>query len=322
MKCSAITGFVNIKPMTIANYSKLIFLSLLIGFSFSSFAKQPEFIIGFPEDNMSNDWRAAQMNEIKNELKKHPNVRFLMSDAAGSIAKNIFDIEDMVSQGAQLLFLGPKNPAAIAPIASKLRKKGIRIILLTRKLNTEDYDVFISPDDFKIAYDAGLYMANHLKGKGRVLMLEGVRSTSTSIRRKAGFLASLQNYSGIKVLKRTANYSRTAAILVIENLLKKGVKFDAIYAHNDAMAAGARFALKRAGISPSSIPTIGIDFLPETREAIIQGEQLASYTYPTCGKVGVAAAIKLLTGKKVPRYISIPSKLVNINNVKETPTIY
>lgn len=308
--------------MIITNYTRLLLLTLLIAFSFSAFAKQPEFIIGFPEDNMSNDWRAAQMKEIKNELRKYPNVRFLMSDAAGSISKNVFDIEDMVSKGAQLLFLGPKNPAVIAPIAEKLRKKGVRIILLTRKLNTEDYDVFISPDDFKIAYEAGLYIANHLKGKGRVLMLEGVRTTTTSIRRKGGFLAGLQNYGGIKVLKRSANYSRTEAILMVENLLKQGVKFDAIYAHNDAMAAGARFALKQAGIAPSSIPTISIDFLPETREAIIKGEQLASFTYPTCGKVGVAAAIKLLTGKQVPRYISIPSKLVTIENVKETPTIY
>lgn len=302
--------------------SKIILVLILTGLSLQAVAKPPQYIIGFPEDNMSNDWRAAQMNEIKDELKKYPNVRFLMSDAGGSIAKNILDIEDMVSKGAQLLFLGPKNPAAIAPIAAKLRKQGIHIVLLTRKLNTEDYDAYISPDDFKIAYDAGLFLANHLQGKGRVLMLEGVTTTTTAIRRKGGFLAGLQNYAGVKVIKRSANYSRTEAITVVQDLLKHGVKFDAIYAHNDAMAAGARFALKQSGIEPGSIPTVGIDFLPETREAIINGEQLASYTYPTCGKIGVKVALKLLSGKEVDRYIAIPSKLVTNKNVMNTPTIY
>ena len=280
-------------------FIKIIFtLFILSSLSTFGYAKEPEFIIGFPEDNLSNDWRAAQMEEIRLELKKHKNIRFLMADAAGSVAKNILDIETMVEQGVQLLFMGPKNPKAIEPIARKLRKKGIRIILLTRKLTTEDYDVFISPNDFTIAYDAGSFLANTLHGKGRILMLEGVPSTTTAMRRKKGFLASLDDYSGISVISEVGNYSRSDAILVVEKLLKQGKKFDAIYAHNDAMAAGARLALKYAGIDPSTIPTVGIDFLPETRKAIIDGEQLASFTYPTCGLIGVKAALKLLNGKK------------------------
>ena len=299
-----------------------LFLLLVSGFNAALIAKEASFIIGFPEDNMSNDWRAAQMEEIQQALKKHKNVRFIMADAAGSVAKNILDIEEMVEQGVQLLFLGPKNPKAITPIAKKLRKKGIRIILLTRKLISEDYDVFISPDDFMIAYDAGTLLANTLYGKGRILMLEGVPSTTTAIRRKKGFLASLENYQGIKVISKAGNYSRAGAINVIKKLIKQGIKFDAIYAHNDAMAAGARLALKHAGINPASIPTVGIDFLPETREAIIQGKQLASFTYPTCGKIGVKTALQLLKGKKVPRYISVPSKLVTKNNVLKIKTVY
>ena len=298
----------------------LVLLAALI-LSAKVFAEE-KFIIGFPEDNMSNDWRAAQINEIRNELKKHKNVEFLVADAAGSIAKNILDIEDMVNKGAQLLFLGPKNPDAIAPIAAKLRKKGIYIVLLTRKLKTQDYDVYISPSDYKIAQDAAKFMVKQLKGKGRILMLEGVPSTSTALDRKKGFLDVIKKSSGIKMISKVANYSRSEALVAVENLLRRGVKFDAIYAHNDAMASGARFALKQHGINPASIPTIGIDFLPETRKAIMKGEQLASFKYPTCGKAGVKAALALLNGKKVSRYISVPSKLVTKKNVQSVNTVY
>lgn len=299
----------------------VIFLTVS-SFNSALFAKEPQFIIGFPEDNMANDWRAAQMREIQQALKKHKNVRFLMADAGGSVAKNILDIEDMVAQGVQLLFLGPKNPKALTPLVKKLRKKGIRIILLTRKLDTDDYDVFISPDDYLIAYNAGSFLANKLHGKGRILMLEGITTTTTAKRRKQGFTSSLNDYSGIKVISAVGNYSRQGAILAVEKVLKQGKKFDAIYAHNDAMATGARLALKKAGIDPSSIPTIGIDFLPETRKAIIKGEQSASLTYPTCGKVGVKAALALLKGKKVSRHIVVPSQLVTKKNVKKIKTVY
>ena len=73
---------------------------------------------------------------------------------------------------------------------------------------------------------------------------------------------------------------------------------------------------------PKSKKIVGIDFLPEAREAIIKGEQLASFTYPTCGKVGVKAALRLLKGKKVERYISVPSQLVTKKNVKAISTVY
>lgn len=304
----------------IFKFMVFIFATLMI--NSSAYAKDPEFIIGFPEDNMSNDWRAAQMKEIQQEIKKHKNVRFLSADAAGSVAKNILDIEDMVAQGVQLLFLGPKNPQAILPIAKDLRQKGIKIILLTRKLTSEDYDVFISPDDYLIAYNAGKLLANKLRGKGRILMLEGVSTTTTAKRRKKGFVASLHDYSGINYISAVANYSRTDAIAVIEDFLKKGKKFDAIYAHNDAMAAGARLALKQAGIDPASIPTVGIDFLPETREAIKKGEQFASFTYPTCGKVGVKAALALLKGENVSRHINVAFQQVTKKNVSKIKTVY
>ena len=35
---------------------------------------EPEYIIGFPEDNMANDWRAAQMREIEEELYQHHDI--------------------------------------------------------------------------------------------------------------------------------------------------------------------------------------------------------------------------------------------------------
>lgn len=300
----------------------IITLLAITGLAAQATAADPEFIIGFPEDNMSNVWRAAQMNEIRDELAKHPNVKFIMADAGGDVSKNIADIEAMAAEGVDLLFLGPRNPDAIGLVVSRLRKQGVHIVLLTRKLNSDDYDTFISPDDFKIGYEAALFLAEHLGGNGIVLTLEGVPTTTTAIRRKSGFLAGLMNYPSIRIISKVADYSQAKAIKVIEGALADGLKFDAIYAHNDAMAAGARMALRKKGIDPGSIPTIGIDFLQETKQAIIKGEQLASFTYPTCGKAGVAAALDILRGKHVPRFIPVPFQLITRDNAGEVESIF
>ena len=287
-----------------------------------SSAGEARWIIGFPEDNLANDWRAAQVKEIERELAKHPEIEFLVADAGGDVSKNLLDIEAMVEKGARLLFLGPRNPDAVLPLLKRLRARGVHIVLLTRKIAGEEYDTYLSPDDFKIGYSAAGFLAERLRGRGHVLMLGGVPTTTTAKRRKRGFLMGLENYSSMRVTEKVANYSRAEALRVVGEALEQGMNFDAVYAHNDAMATGARLALKAAGIDPGSLPIVSIDFLPETRDAIIAGEQLASYTYPTCGKIGVEVALQLLRGEQTPRYIEVPSVLVTEENVAEVKTVY
>jgi len=153
-------------------------------------------------------------------------------------------------------------------------------------------------------------------------MLQGIPSTTTAINRTNGFKFAIQNHKNIRVTTKVANYSRVEAIHVLQELLQKGQTFDAIYAQNDAMAAGTRVVLKRAGINPADIPTVGIDYLPETRTAILNGEQLASFTYPTCGKAGVKVAMDILNGKSVPRYIKVDSQLVTRENAEQIEPVY
>ncbi|MDH5377715.1 MAG: substrate-binding domain-containing protein [Gammaproteobacteria bacterium] len=297
----------------------LLAVGLVTGVSHSS---EQNILIGFPEDNMSNQWRAAQVEEIRAELKKYPNLQFVSSDAGGSVAQNISDIENMVSKGAKLLFLAPRDPKAVAKLVRQLRSQGVLIVSLTRRLENDDFDVFISPDDFHIAKNAAHFLAKKMNGKGKVLMLEGVVTTSTATKRKEGFLKAIRDYPGITLLSKVANYDRMQAALVVEELLRQGEPFDAIYAQNDAMASGARLAIKKFGVDPASKHIVGIDYLPETKEAILAGEQSASFTYPTCGKVGVQAALDLLNKKKVPRVISVPSELVTKTNVNQVAAIY
>jgi len=88
------------------------------------------------------------------------------------------------------------------------------------------------------------------------------------------------------------------------------------------MAAGARLALMGAGIDPKSIPLVGIDYIPEAREAIRAGEQYASFTYPTCGDVGADIALRILRGEAVPRQIEVPSQMVTQDNVDQVESIF
>ncbi len=154
-------------------------------------------------------------------------------------------------------------------------------------------------------------------------MLEGVPTATTAIQRTAGFKDGLAEFPGLRLAAtKTGNYTRAGGLLAMEAALEDGTEFDAIYAHNDAMLAGARVALRAAGIDPRKVPSIGIDYIREAREAIRNGEQTASFTYPTCGKVGARIAVEILKGNQVPKYVDVPAQIVTLENVETVPTIF
>lgn len=281
------------------------------------------FVIGFPQDNMANDWRRAQVMEVQSALAAYPNVTLVYTDAQGNTAKNIQDIEDLVDQGIDLLMVSPRDSRAMTPVIAQVHAKGIPVVLLTRDILSDDYTAFVSADDAKIAASAAHFIALKLRDEGNVLILQGVPTATTAVKRTEGFLADLAEHPKIKVVGvKPANYLRSEAIKAVEQALEEGLEFDAIYAQSDSMATGARLALKAAGIDPKSKLIVGIDYIPEAREAIRSGEQAATFTYPTAGEEAAAIAMQILNGKTVPKRIEVPSRMITLENVEDVAPVF
>ncbi|HEY9163617.1 MAG TPA: substrate-binding domain-containing protein [Magnetovibrio sp.] len=286
-------------------------------------AQEKVFTIGFPQDNMSNDWRRAQVMAVKEVLDQHANVKFIYTDAQGDTAKNIQDIEDMVDQGIDLLMVSPRDAQAMTPVIANVHSRGIPVVLLTRRIIGNSYTTFVSADDAKIAAKAAAYMSETLNGNGNILVLQGVPSATTAIKRTEGFVNEIANHPGMKIVAvKPADYLRAEAIKAVEQALEAGLEFNAIYAQSDSMAAGARLALQATGIDPKSKLIVGIDYIPESREAIRQGLQAASFTYPTASKEAAEAALKILNGESVPKEIEVPSQIVTKDNVEAVDTVF
>lgn len=281
------------------------------------------YLVGFAQDTMANDWRIAQVRSLERELKKYPFIKFFYTDAKGQTARQIKDIEDMINMNVDVLVTSPRDAKIMVPVISMAYKKGIPVVLISRRVETEDFTIFIHPDNRQIATKAAQYIAEKLKGKGKILILRGVPTATTAIHRTKSFLEEIREYSGIEIVAtKTANYLRADAIKMTEEALQEGLEFDAIYAQSDSMAGGARLALKKAGIDPQHISIVGIDYISEAREAIRKGEQHASFTYPTGGKEGAEFVVKILKGEKVPKEFVIESVPVTQDNVEEVEPIF
>ncbi|MEW6163704.1 MAG: substrate-binding domain-containing protein [Pseudomonadota bacterium] len=285
---------------------------------------QKKYVVAFAQDTMANDWRVAQVRDLKNALAAHADIEFVFSDAKGDNARQIQDIENFAAQGVDVLITSPRDAELMREPIARVYRKGIPVILLSRRVNGEEFTHFVTADNHAIARQAAAYLARRLNGKGNILMLQHIPSTTPGQLRTEGFYEELRKHPGLKVVAvKRADSLRALAIQRIEEALAEKLRFDAIYAQSDSMALGAILALKKAGIDPRSIPITGIDYIGETRAAIRAGEIAASFTYPTFGREGAAAAVTLLRGGKLARKeVVVESVAVTRENVDKVEPIF
>ncbi len=270
--------------------------------------------IGFAQDNMNNDWRAAQVRDVANGLKNYPNLRFTYTDAGGNAARQVLDIQRLVRQGIDLLITSPADSVLLKPVLEGIFNAGTPVVLLDRAIDSDRYTLLITADNYAIAEQAGEYLAEQLGGRGRVVMLNGLEQVSVTRERRAGFMAALARYPEIQlVAEATANFLRNDAIQVVERWLRQGITFDAIYAHSDSMLSGARLALKR--LRPREmLMSVGIDYIREAQQAIMSGEQGASFTYSTGGREVIPYLLAILAHQPVEQRVILPSVRVTRDN--------
>lgn len=296
----------------------LILLLLVMGLGFAKDIK----VIAFAQDTMANDYRKAQVFEVRDAVKEHKDLKFVYSDAKGKVPKLIYQIDHFIKSRVDLIIVGTNDADAVVPIVSKAYNSGIPVIILDRGINSTDYTTFINSDNIKIGKMGAEHIAKKINYKGRVLLFEGLQKADVTQLRSKGFLDEISKYKNIEVIKRTGNYLRHDAIIEMEKLLQEGVHIDAVFSESDSMLSGVRSAMRRFKKDPSSIVMVGCDYTSEAQREIKKGNQTGSIKFPLGGKQAVAYAVDIFSGKNLPKHIYIPVKLVTKENVDKVKPVF
>jgi DNA-binding LacI/PurR family transcriptional regulator len=105
-------------------------------------------------------------------------------------------------------------------------------------------------------------------GRRRIGFLRGPDGNEDTLWRERGYLESLAAH-GIPAdpeLVAVGNFTDTIAQAAVEDWLRRGVVFDAVFAGDDDAATGALLALRQAGLSvPEDVALVGFDVLSYAR---------------------------------------------------------
>ena len=170
--------------------------------------KDDKYVIGFSQANNAEPYRQHVNDELTAAAKKVPQFTLQIADGAGNVNTQTSQMDNFITQKVDLILISPFEAAPLTPVVARAMKAGIPVIELDRKTVGDpgkDYTAFIGGDNFKIAEEAGKYMADKLLPQGgEVAVLEGLPSSTPAVERLNGFKAGVKANSKIQVVAEQA----------------------------------------------------------------------------------------------------------------------
>lgn len=290
---------------------------LVVGLTTVQAQNKTQWIIGMSQCNLGEPWRAQMNADIKKVAAAHPELKMVFKDAQNDTLKQRAQIEEFISAGVDLLIVSPKEAQPLTPPIAAAFQKGIPVIVLDRRVIGDQYTCFIGADNKAIGKAAGKWIAEKLGGKGNVVELKGLMTSTPGQDRHSGFREGIQG-SDIKVIfEADMKWLEPDARKEMESALARFDKIDIVYAHNDPGAHGAWLAAKAAGREKDML-FAGIDGLPQEGQVYVkQGILSASFEYPNGGQEAIDAALTLLKGGTVVKEIMLPSRVFTKDNIEK-----
>jgi ribose transport system substrate-binding protein len=279
--------------------------------------------IGIAHNYFAHPYSQAILREIDVQAAKYPDVikEIRWTNAQGSSSKQIANIEDLIAAGVKLIILDPWEGDALMPAMRKLWGAGIPVVLIDRKVPTDNYMAYVSGSNVECGELVALHIARKLKDKfgtpkGNVIELYGTLGATAFQDRHDGFMKAMGQYPDINVLSSPeVPEGKDQAMRVMEDIMTRFPVIDAVYGHNDDRAIGAYEVAENYGREKGLI-CVGIDGMKETYESIAAGKISATMVYPPCGTKAVDLAVQILKNEPVPHDVFVPIKEINAENVE------
>jgi ribose transport system substrate-binding protein len=241
-----------------------------------------------------------------------------------SIEQQIQLVNDLVAAKVDAIVIAPGDSQSLIPTLKKAAEAGIKIVNIDNRLDPAALaqagmgDVpFVSVDNDAGAYKAGKFLADSATTPTQAAILEGIRSADNARQRMEGARRALAENKQVKlVASETANWKIDEAYAVTKTMFAKHPGIGLLFAANDMMAIGAIKYLQESG--KTKVRVAGYDALAEAMAEIKGGRMAATVDQQAAeqGYQGIALALQLIKGTKVPSMTLIDTRLVTATDLK------
>ncbi|WP_420334995.1 ABC transporter substrate-binding protein [Roseibium sp.] len=279
--------------------------------------------VGFAQMESNNPWRIAETKSF-HDTAESCGWDLIATDAAGSAAKQVADVDSMIAQGIDVLFLPPREEKPLIPAVKKAKAAGIPTFLVDRSVDPnaakpgEDFVAFLGSDFIDQGKRVAEWTIENFKGdKGIIVQLEGTTGSSPANDRKSGFDDRIVQDERFEIVaSQSGDFARDLGRQVMETLLQAHPDVNIVYAHNDEMAIGAIQALELAGRKPGEdVLVVSIDGTRDALQAIIDGKMgVTVESSPFFGPLACETMKRYAAGETIEPWVQVKDRIFTADN--------
>lgn len=243
----------------------------------------------------------------------------IATDPANDVSLQITQIEDMISQDIDGIFLNPAEAEGILPALDALKEAGVPIVNFDTEVADMSYVASYAGSD---NYNAGKVCGEDLVKKcpdgGKIIILDSPTMNSV-VDRTNGFLDAIKDKGFDIVAQQDAKGNLEVSMGIAEDLLQAHSDVVAIFGGNDPTALGALAAANAAGITDCLI--YGVDGSPDIKKEMASGESLiegsGAQSPVSIAEKSVDIMYKIMNGDEVDERYPVETFLITEENVNE-----
>src|SRR5512147_1759159 len=212
-------------------------------------------------------------------------------------------IEDLIAQHVDGIAISALDDAGLVPVIADATKAGIKVITFDAPAPSSAALTYIGTDNKSAGTTAGNKMAELMKGKGNIVILQGGLGATNLNLRTQGFKEALAKHPGIKVLEVVDEQGDfNISMNKTEAILQTYPDLDAIFSVSAEGAPAAAQVLKQQKKN-GKILLAGFDDLKDTLEGIKDGTIAFCLVQKTfkMGWLSVEALLDATKGKTLPK---------------------
>lgn len=270
-------------------------------------------------DSIDEHWLSVR-NGAEDKVKELGNIELIFRAPAGKTDPNEQTrmAEDAINQKADAILLAPSDPAALAPVAAKIKEANIPLILIDSAISTEDYDAFFSTDNEAAGALAGETFAKLVNGRGKIGIVHAQPSSTTAIARGKGFETKIKEIApNIQIVSvQYSDGDKARALNIATDIMTANPDLVGFFTSNEGSTIGVARAIEDMG-KKDSVMLVGFDKSQDTIRALENGTLKATIVQNPyrMGYEGIQTAVDILEGKEVSRLTDTGANVVTLENI-------
>lgn len=220
-------------------------------------------------------------------------------------------IEAAIAKHPDAILLCPADYEKTAKAAEKIKKAGIKLVLIDSLVKDAKAMPMIATDNYAAGEKLGRFMKMWITNDTQIAIVGHVEGASTAIDRIAGIKAALGSDSDkiVRIVYSDSDYDK--AYEATKTLLTEYPQLSIIAGTNENSAVGAARAVKEMGLA-GKVHLLGFDSSKEEVQLLEEGvfDAIVVQKAFNMGYLGIEATIESVQGKKVAAQTDSGSKLV------------